>query len=146
MWSFCIFCRVTLDVLSVQATKVAWENKTDKAFWRGRDSRQERLDLVMMSRKEPEIIDAALTHMFFFKKEPEKYGELVKSTPFFDFFNVSLLDHIQTWNMFNGTRIRCFLFSIWMMVLHVLFIVHCGLWQRFNVNENCCNMCMTSAY
>lgn len=79
--------RVTLDTLSVQATKVAWENKTEKAFWRGRDSRQERLDLVVMSRKEPELIDAALTHMFFFKKEPEKYGELVKSTPFFDFFN-----------------------------------------------------------
>lgn len=69
---------------------MAWENKTEKAFWRGRDSRQERLDLVVMSRKEPELIDAALTHMFFFKKEPEKYGELVKSTPFFDFFNVSL--------------------------------------------------------
>lgn len=87
------FCRVTLDTLSVQATKVAWENKTEKAFWRGRDSRQERLDLVVMSRKEPELIDAALTHMFFFKKEPEKYGELVKSTPFFDFFNVSLSTH-----------------------------------------------------
>lgn len=70
---------------------MAWENKTEKAFWRGRDSRQERLDLVVMSRKEPELIDAALTHMFFFKKEPEKYGELVKSTPFFDFFNVSLV-------------------------------------------------------
>ncbi|XP_062610199.1 protein O-glucosyltransferase 2-like, partial [Saccostrea cucullata] len=79
--------RVTLDTLSVQSTKVAWENKTEKAFWRGRDSRQERLDLVVMSRKEPQLIDAALTHMFFFKKEPEKYGELVKSTPFFDFFN-----------------------------------------------------------
>ncbi|XP_048728730.2 protein O-glucosyltransferase 2-like [Ostrea edulis] len=79
--------RVTLDTLSVQATKVAWENKTEKAFWRGRDSRQERLDLVVMSRKEPQLVDAALTHMFFFKKEPEKYGELVKSTPFFDFFD-----------------------------------------------------------
>lgn len=94
LFFYYIFCRVTLDTLSVQATKVAWENKTEKAFWRGRDSRQERLDLVVMSRKEPELIDAALTHMFFFKKEPEKYGELVKSTPFFDFFNVSLFIHI----------------------------------------------------
>lgn len=50
-----------------------------------------------MSRKEPELIDAALTHMFFFKKEPEKYGELVKSTPFFDFFNVSLFIHFPEW-------------------------------------------------
>ncbi|KAK3085442.1 hypothetical protein FSP39_003355 [Pinctada imbricata] len=79
--------RVSLDTLSVQAnTGPEWENKTTTAFWRGRDSRQERLDLVVMSRKEPELIDAALTHMFFFPKDPNKYGELVKSIPFFDFF------------------------------------------------------------
>ncbi|VDI49136.1 Hypothetical predicted protein, partial [Mytilus galloprovincialis] len=65
-----------------------WENKTSKAFWRGRDSRQERLDLVELSRKQPEIIDAALTHMFFFPKDPEKYGELVKTISFFEFFKV----------------------------------------------------------
>ena len=39
------------------------------AFWRGRDSRRERLDLVKMSDKHPDIIDAELTAMFFFKKE-----------------------------------------------------------------------------
>ncbi|KAJ8302974.1 hypothetical protein KUTeg_019370 [Tegillarca granosa] len=79
--------RVTLDIISVQGnTGPSWENKTEKAFWRGRDARQERLDLVIMSRKNPELIDAALTHMFFFPKDEKKYGELVKSISFFDFF------------------------------------------------------------
>ena len=68
----------------------AWKDKTDLAFWRGRDSRRERLDLVEMSRKHPEVIDAALTHMFFFPKDEEKFGELVKSVSFFDFFKVKL--------------------------------------------------------
>lgn len=62
-----------------------WNNKSSKAFWRGRDSRQERLDLVMLSRKQPEVIDAAMT------QNPEKYGELVKTISFFDFFKVSIL-------------------------------------------------------
>ncbi|KAK3578461.1 hypothetical protein CHS0354_038550 [Potamilus streckersoni] len=79
--------RVSLDVLSVMGNSgTAWQNKSDKGFWRGRDSRQERLDLVVMSRSEPELIDAALTHMFFFPKDDKKYGELVKSISFFDFF------------------------------------------------------------
>lgn len=79
--------RVSLDVFSVQGnTGPHWNNKSSKAFWRGRDSRQERLDLVMLSRKQPEVIDAAMTHMFFFPKNPEKYGELVKTISFFDFF------------------------------------------------------------
>lgn len=76
-------------MLSVQAnTGPKWENKTAKALFRGRDSRQERLDLVMLSKKHPDLIDAALTNMFFFKKDPEKYGEIVKHISFFDFFKV----------------------------------------------------------
>ena len=83
--------RVSLDVMSVFGhSHPAWKDKTDLAFFRGRDSRQERLNLVMMSRKHPDIIDAALTHMFFFPKDDEKYGELVKSISFFDFFKVKL--------------------------------------------------------
>lgn len=90
--SFCIY-RVSLDVLSVQGnTGPSWENKSSKAFWRGRDSRQERLDLVILSRKHPEVIDAALTHMFFFPKDPNKYGELVKTISFFDFFKVCIFN------------------------------------------------------
>ena len=78
-----------MDVISVLGKSgPAWEDKTNLAFWRGRDSRQERLDLVVMSRKNPEIIDAAMTHMFFFPKDVEKYGELVKSISFFEFFKV----------------------------------------------------------
>lgn len=76
-------------MLSVQGnTGPKWVNKSDLAFWRGRDSRQERLDLVKLSRKHPDVIDAALTNMFFFKHEPE-LGEIQKHVSFFDFFKVS---------------------------------------------------------
>lgn len=70
-----------------------WEGKISKAFWRGRDSRQERLDLVQMSREQrPDLIDAALTAMFFFTDEESvsKYGPKVDRTPFYDFFNVTI--------------------------------------------------------
>ncbi|XP_070575936.1 protein O-glucosyltransferase 2-like [Ptychodera flava] len=79
--------RVTLDMLSVQGnTDVAWENKTDKGFWRGRDSRRERLNLVKLSREHPNLIDAALTNFFFFRDEMEEYGPKVPHISFFDFF------------------------------------------------------------
>ncbi|XP_071503346.1 protein O-glucosyltransferase 2-like [Diadema antillarum] len=80
--------RVSLDIMSVQAnTGPKWENKTSKAFWRGRDSRRERLNLVKLSRRRPEILDAALTNFFFFRNEEEEYGPKVKHVSFFDFFN-----------------------------------------------------------
>ncbi|XP_038070247.1 protein O-glucosyltransferase 2-like [Patiria miniata] len=79
--------RVTLDMMSVQAnTGPKWINKTNKAFWRGRDSRRERLNLVKLSRDEPELIDAALTNFFFFRNEEAEYGPKVKHISFFDFF------------------------------------------------------------
>ncbi|XP_055892569.1 protein O-glucosyltransferase 2-like [Biomphalaria glabrata] len=79
--------RVSLDLFSTQAnTGPNWANKSNTAFWRGRDSRRERLDLVEMSLKNPDLIDARLTNMFFFPKNPEKFGELVKQVSFFDFF------------------------------------------------------------
>ncbi|PVD20835.1 hypothetical protein C0Q70_18996 [Pomacea canaliculata] len=79
--------RVSLDMLSVQAnTGPTWENKSNVAFWRGRDSCRERLQLVEMSRKHPDMIDAALTNMFFFPKDENKYGQIVKPVSFFDFF------------------------------------------------------------
>ena len=84
-----LFTRVSLDIFSVQAnTGPKWEDKSDIAFWRGRDSRQERLDLAEMSLKHPDLIDAALTFMFFFKKNEEKHGPTVKPVSFFDFFKV----------------------------------------------------------
>ena len=84
-------------MFSVQAnTGPEWTEKSDVAFWRGRDSRQERLDLVVMSRKHPDVVDAALTNMFFFPKDPDKYGELVKHISFFDFFKVNILKYVIT--------------------------------------------------
>lgn len=78
-------------MMSVQAnTGPSWEDKNTTAFWRGRDSRKERLELVKLSRKYPEIIDAAFTNFFFFKHDESLYGPIVKHISFFDFFKVSL--------------------------------------------------------
>ncbi|EPY72978.1 coiled-coil domain-containing protein 168 [Camelus ferus] len=79
--------RVSLDMMSVQAnTGPPWESKNSTAVWRGRDSRKERLELVKLSRKHPELIDAAFTNFFFFKHDESLYGPLVKHISFFDFF------------------------------------------------------------
>ncbi|KAM5180986.1 protein O-glucosyltransferase 2 [Mantella aurantiaca] len=79
--------RVSLDMTSVQGnTGPKWEEKNNTAFWRGRDSCKERLELVKMSRKHPDLIDAALTHFFFFKHDESLYGPIVQPISFFDFF------------------------------------------------------------
>ncbi|XP_026231372.1 protein O-glucosyltransferase 2 isoform X2 [Anabas testudineus] len=79
--------RVSLDMMSVQANSgPPWSEKNATAFWRGRDSRQERLDLVKLSRAHPNSIDAAFTNFFFFKHDESLYGPLVKHVSFFDFF------------------------------------------------------------
>ncbi|XP_063069678.1 protein O-glucosyltransferase 2 [Engraulis encrasicolus] len=79
--------RVSLDMLSVQGNSgPVWANKNSSAIWRGRDSRRERLRLVEMSRAHPDMLDAALTHFFFFKHDPDLYGPLVKHMSFFNFF------------------------------------------------------------
>ncbi|KAK7940012.1 hypothetical protein WMY93_003338 [Mugilogobius chulae] len=79
--------RVSLDMMSVQAnTGPSWPQKNATAFWRGRDSRQERLELVKLSRANPNLIDAAFTNFFFFKHDESLYGPLVKHVSFFDFF------------------------------------------------------------
>ncbi|XP_077339047.1 protein O-glucosyltransferase 2 [Lithobates pipiens] len=79
--------RVSLDMTSVQGnTGPKWEEKNNTAFWRGRDSCKERLELVKMSRKHPDLIDAAFTHFFFFKHDESLYGPIVQPISFFDFF------------------------------------------------------------
>ncbi|XP_052816662.1 protein O-glucosyltransferase 2-like [Mya arenaria] len=79
--------RQSLDIFHVAGKSPApWTEKEEKGFWRGRDSRQERLDLVVMSRENPDDLDAKMTRMFFFKHDQEKYGDLVQNIPFFDFF------------------------------------------------------------
>lgn len=85
--------RVSLDMMSVQAnTGPPWPEKNATAFWRGRDSRQERLELVKLSRAHPNMIDAAFTNFFFFKHDESLYGPLVKHVSFFDFFKVRVLE------------------------------------------------------
>ena len=84
-------CSVTLDLLSVQSNNaVPWAEKKPLGFWRGRDSRQERLDLITLARQRPDLFNASLTNFFFFRDQEEQYGPKEKHVSFFDFFNVSV--------------------------------------------------------
>lgn len=81
-----------VDMLSVMGNSgPAWEEKLKMGFWRGRDSRQERLDLIKIARKHTDLINASLTNFFFFRKEEEEYGPKSDYISFFDFFKVSSL-------------------------------------------------------
>lgn len=81
--------RVSLDMLSVQKRRVEWEKKTPKGFWRGRDARRERLDLIDIGRKHPELFNVSLTNFFFFREEAdmEAYGPTQPHMSLFDFFD-----------------------------------------------------------
>ncbi|XP_037539292.1 protein O-glucosyltransferase 3 [Nematolebias whitei] len=77
---------VTNDLLSVQGnTGPPWANKTERAFFRGRDSREERLQLVSLSKKNPELLDAGITAWFFFRDREKDVGK-APLIGFFDFF------------------------------------------------------------
>lgn len=78
--------RVTLDIISVQKHRLSWEEKHNKAFWRGRDARKERLQLVDIARNYPDLINASLTNFFFFRDQEAKYGK-EKHISFFKFFD-----------------------------------------------------------
>lgn len=78
--------RVTLDILSVQNQQWRWSEKDEKAFFRGRDSRRERLDLIDISRNYPSLFNSSITNFFFFTDEIAKYGPKVAHIPFPDFF------------------------------------------------------------
>lgn len=78
--------RVILDILSVQQQQWSWEEKIEKAFFRGRDSRRERLDLIDIYRNHPDLFNSSITNFFFFTDEIAKYGPKVGHIPFPDFF------------------------------------------------------------
>lgn len=80
--------RVMLDMLSVQAQQFSWSDKENKAFWRGRDSRRERLTLIDVGRGEPELFNVSLTNFFFFRDEEAKYGPKTQRISFMEFFRV----------------------------------------------------------
>lgn len=76
-------------MMTVQtSTEVQWNEKIPKLFWRGRDSRKERLDLIELSRKHPELINASLTNFFFFRDKESIYGPKSPHVSFFSFFDV----------------------------------------------------------
>ena len=79
--------RQSLDVLSAMGkNQVPWEEKTEKLFWRGRDSRRERLKLVELGKKYPDAINASITAYFFFREEEARLGKS-PYVSFFDFFD-----------------------------------------------------------
>lgn len=78
--------RSILDILSVQREKFKWKEKEEKAFFRGRDSRRERLDVVELSKSHPNLFNSSITNFFFYKDEIEKFGPKVPHISFFDFF------------------------------------------------------------
>lgn len=82
--------RVSLSILTAQKTQGSprWEDKEPKAFFRGRDSNQARLDLVKNHRKNTELFDVGIVAWFFFKHNEEEYGPKEKHVSFHDFFNV----------------------------------------------------------
>ncbi|XP_066475946.1 protein O-glucosyltransferase 3 isoform X1 [Tiliqua scincoides] len=77
---------VTNDLLSIQGnTGPVWDNKTEQGFFRGRDSREERLQLVQLSKENPELLDAGITGYFFFREKEKELGR-APLMGFFDFF------------------------------------------------------------
>ena len=76
-----------VDIQNIQG-KIGpdWKEKIPMGFWRGRDSREQRLDLCRLSISYPEKIDAKLTQALFFKHVPSMYGDIVPKMPFREFF------------------------------------------------------------
>lgn len=75
-------------IFPLDAKGPSWDNKTEQAFFRGRDSREERLQLVRMSTKYPDLLDAGITGYFFFREMEKQLGK-APLVGFFDFFKVS---------------------------------------------------------
>lgn len=78
--------RISLDLFSVQKINYKWSDKIEKGFFRGRDSRKERLELVRLSKKYPDLINASITNFFFYLEEEKELGPRVPHISFHDFF------------------------------------------------------------
>lgn len=79
--------RTSLDIHTIQGlTGPPWSQKIPKGFFRGRDSRQERLDLVEIARKHPDLLEAGITKFFFFRDVMDRYGPEVKHVGLDEFF------------------------------------------------------------
>ena len=89
-------------MLSVQGnTKMPWNQKIAKVFWRGRDSNENRLKLIDISRKYPDLFNVSLTNFFFYRDKIHEYGPKVPHVSFFEFFNVSFKPFFTvTWYFF----------------------------------------------
>lgn len=84
-------CRVTLDILSVQGNvDKIWSERQPIGFWRGRDSRAERLKMIDIARANPDLFNASLTNFFFFRDKEAEYGPKLPHISFFKFFDVSI--------------------------------------------------------
>ncbi|XP_066157436.1 protein O-glucosyltransferase 2-like [Euwallacea fornicatus] len=80
--------RVMLDMLSVQGNVAeTFNNREPKLFWRGRDSNRGRLNLITLSRDNPDLFNVSLTNFFFFRDEEDIYGPKTDHVSFFKFFD-----------------------------------------------------------
>ncbi|CAF1108853.1 unnamed protein product [Adineta ricciae] len=80
--------RTTLDIFAMSTTRhLPWSKKISKGFFRGRDSCPERLDLVRLSRKHPDLLDANLTRMFFYRDQISEFEPFAPHVPMPEFFD-----------------------------------------------------------
>lgn len=76
--------------MSVQNVDKSWSDREPQAFWRGRDSRMERLKLIDIARKYPKLFNASLTNFFFYRDKESQYGPKQPHVSFYKFFDVSI--------------------------------------------------------
>uniref|UniRef100_A0A915Q038 Glycosyl transferase CAP10 domain-containing protein n=1 Tax=Setaria digitata TaxID=48799 RepID=A0A915Q038_9BILA len=78
---------VTLDIHSAMGEKhYNWQQKMNKAVFRGRDSSKLRLKVAELSKLYPDLLDVGITRYFFFNQS--KYTTPAETMPFPDFFKV----------------------------------------------------------
>ncbi|EJW86154.1 KDEL domain-containing protein-containing protein 2 [Wuchereria bancrofti] len=81
---------VILDIHSVRGEKhYRWEQKKDKAVFRGRDSSKLRLHIAQLSKLHPNLLDAGITRYFFFNES--QHMPTVETIPFPNFFEYKFI-------------------------------------------------------